>query len=507
MASATEKHTDGYDGDAERRISVARTEKGRWERLWPVIACGAGLFSDGYLNNIIGPVNTMLKRIYPTAYASSSAQANVASITFAGTVVGMLFFGYTSDHFSRKWSLFASTIIIILFAALGTGSYGAGGSPTGLLSALVAYRFFLGIGIGGEYPAGSVGCAESTGELKEGSRNKWFILFTNVQIDLAFFISAIVATIVVVITGDSLHGLRIAWRVCLGIGIVPPLSLLYLRLKLSEPEAFKRESLAKAKTPWLLVIKFYWYRLSIVSVIWFIYDFSAYSFGIYSTSILANLLGESAPLWKSLAWNILINFFYMPGCLAGAFVADMPSMGPKKTLFIGVALQGLIGFIMAGCYPYLNDPKNVAGFVVVYGIFLALGEFGPGDNIGLIASKTCATGIRGQYYGFAAAFGKIGAFAGSYALDAIQKAAGADTIAAGRNPFFVASSLAFLAAGLVLLLPHIGQDTIDQEDIKFREYLLANGYDTSKMGLESASVISSDGEGSGSGAEGPKETL
>jgi hypothetical protein len=103
---------------------------------------------------------------------------------------------------------------------------------------------------------------------------------------------------------------------------------------------------------------------------------------------------------------------------------------------------------------------------------------------------------RGQYYGLAAAFGKIGAFAGSYALDAIQKAAGDDEIAAGRNPFFVASSLAFLAAGLVLLLPHIGQDTIDQEDIKFREYLLANGYDTSKMGLGSASMTSSDGEGS-----------
>jgi MFS family permease len=215
-----------------------------------------------------------------------------------------------------------------------------------------------------------------------------------VQIDLAFLIAAIVATIVVLITGDSTHGLRIAWRVCLGIGIIPPLSLLYLRLKLQEPEAFKRESLAKAKTPWLLVLKFYWKRLSIVSVIWFIYDFSAYSFGIYSTSILANLLGTSAPLWKSLAWNILINFFYMPGCLAGAFVADLPSMGPKKTLFIGVAAQGVIGFVMAGCYPWLRRPENVAGFVVVYGVFLALGEFGPGDNIGLIASKTCATGIR-----------------------------------------------------------------------------------------------------------------
>lgn len=81
--------------------------------------------------------------------------------------------------------------------------------------------------------------------------------------------------------------------------------------------------------------------------------------------------------------------------------------------------------------------------------------------------------------------GKIGAFAGSYALDALQTAAGDDKNAAGRNPFYVASSLAFLAAGLVLLLPHIGQDTIDQEDVNFREYLTANGYDTSKMGLES----------------------
>ena len=69
-------------------------------------------------------------------------------------------------------------------------------------------------------------------------------------------------------------------------------------------------------------------------------------------------------------------------------------------------------------------------------------------------------------------------------MDAIQTAAGADEIAAGRNPFFVASALAFLAMGLVFLLPHIGQDTIDTEDVQFRAYLESNGYDTSKMGLE-----------------------
>jgi len=58
MASAIEaQQPELYNGatekdDVERRGSVAKTEKGRWERLWPVIACGAGLFSDGYLNNV-----------------------------------------------------------------------------------------------------------------------------------------------------------------------------------------------------------------------------------------------------------------------------------------------------------------------------------------------------------------------------------------------------------------------------------------------------------------------
>ena len=40
----------------ERQVSLAtdvpleQVEKSRWERSWPTIACGAGLFSDGYLN-------------------------------------------------------------------------------------------------------------------------------------------------------------------------------------------------------------------------------------------------------------------------------------------------------------------------------------------------------------------------------------------------------------------------------------------------------------------------
>lgn len=421
-----------------------------------------------------------METIYKKEYKGSSAQANVSSITFAGTVVGQLFFGWMSDHYSRKWTLVISTLILILFAILCTAAYGAHDSIYGLLAALTAYRFFLGIGIGGEYPAGSVACAESTGELKSGTRNRWFVLFTNVQIDFGFVVSSIVPMIVVLITTEK-H-LRAAWRIMLGIGIIPPLSLLWLRLKLQEPESYKRGTMAHTKTPWKLVIKFYWFRLFIVALIWFIYDFSGYSFGIYGSLIVDNLLGPTSPLWVSFGWNTLINFFYMPGAILGSFVSDW--IGPRNALAYGVLAQAVVGFLMAGLYSILYQPGNVGGFVVVYGIFLSLGELGPGDNIGLIASKTCATAVRGQYYGIAAATGKIGAFVGTEVLGILyNKYIDVDPVKAGQYPFFISASLCVLSAALALfLLPHIGQDTIDEEDEKFRAYLERNGYDTSKMG-------------------------
>lgn len=89
----------------------------------------------------------MLKTIYKDAYTKSDAQQNVAAIAFAGTVCGQLVFGYTADHWSRSNSLLISTIILIVFAALGAGSYGASGSVQGLFAALTAYRFLLGIGM------------------------------------------------------------------------------------------------------------------------------------------------------------------------------------------------------------------------------------------------------------------------------------------------------------------------------------------------------------------------
>lgn len=462
----------------------------------PVFACGAGLFSDGYINNVIGSVNTILKLQYGAIYKNSNAAKYVADIAFAGTVVGQLFFGFTCDHWSRTNSLMVSTVILIIFTALATGSY-FNGDAVGMFNMLTAWRFFVGIGIGGEYPAGSVGCAESTGELKKGTRNRWFILFTNTMIDWGFVFGAFVPYVVAAAC-QSEH-LETIWRTSLGIGVIFPLVLFVMRLRLKEPEEFAKESMRK-NTPYALVLRFYWWRLLCVSLIWFLYDFSTYAFGIYSSDILQGIYGKEAPLTTVFGWNTVINMFYLPGTILGAFVSDW--IGPKYTLIGGVLAQAIVGYIMAGVYGQIKT--HIAGFAVFYGLFLSLGELGPGNNIGLLAAKTCATGVRGRYYGLASAVGKIGAFVGTWVFPYIQAAGGEGTIESAQYPFWVASSLCILSAAIAFFfIPNIDQDTITREDQRFREFLEKSGWDTNQLGLgktdsESASL--------GQGEHAPEKT-
>ncbi|KAK2608482.1 glycerophosphoinositol permease [Conoideocrella luteorostrata] len=478
LGRSREESEDGrvHESRDAPALDTALKRKSFFQAALPVFACGAGLFSDGYINNVIGSVNTILKLQYDTVYKNSNAAKYVADIAFAGTVVGQLFFGFTCDHWSRTNSLMVSTVILILFTALATGSY-YHGDAVGMFNMLTAWRFFVGIGIGGEYPAGSVGCAESTGELKSGTRNRWFILFTNTMIDWGFVFGAFVPYVVAAACHSSHY--ETIWRTSLGIGVVFPLVLFIMRLRLKEPEEFAKESMRK-NTPYSLVLRFYWFRLLCVSLIWFLYDFSIYAFGIYSSDIIAGIYGKEAPLTTIFGWNTVINMFYLPGTILGAFVSDW--VGPKYTLVGGLIVQSVVGFIMAGVYGKIKT--NIAGFAVMYGVFLSLGELGPGNNIGLLAAKTCATGVRGRYYGIASAVGKIGAFVGTWVFPYIQAAGGEGTVESAQYPFWVASSLCILSAAVAFFfIPNIEQDTITEEDRRFREFLESRGWDTNQLGL------------------------
>ncbi|KAL1407996.1 glycerophosphoinositol permease [Vanrija albida] len=453
-----------------------------------IFASGSAMFADGYSNAAMSPVLTILSRedMYgPWLVGGERNKSLLAAMVFAGMVTGQLSFGWVSDKIGRKFAMFLCTAIIFVFSILAACS--AGPTPQVLINCLIAFRFFLGIGLGGEYPSGSVAAAEATehNEVGKKKQQRLFIWATNSQLDLAFTVAWLVALALYKIFGDN-H-LRAVWRGTLLLGAIPPLLLLIARMFMEEPDAYKKNSMRHTRIPYWLIIKRYWLKLAAVSIVWFIYNWVTYPFGIYSGTIVEKAVGKNPSLYQTLAWGALVNSFYVPGTIVGSFISDF--IGPKYTMIFGLLMQAVFGFAMSGAYnrlvPENGQGGSIAGFAVMYGIFLAFGEVGPGNNLGLLASKSVGpTAARGQLYGIAAAIGKVGAFIGTYTFPYIQKRF--DTkgyFVQNTGLFWVGSALAVFSATITFFGVHnIKPDHMIEEDAAFREYLAANGFDVSQMG-------------------------
>jgi MFS family permease len=427
-------------------------------------------------------VNTILTTIYGSKALSANNYSQIlTSITFAGTLVGMLTFGWISDKLGRKVGMMTATGIVAVFAGLSAASSGANGSFGGMIAMLCACRFLIGIGIGAEYPCGSVSASEQTEQegIAKNAQHRWLALATNTMIDVGFVIGAFVPLVLYWIFGP--HHLRAVWRLSLGLGVVPAVAVFLWRLRMEEPPNYKKNSMKSVKIPYYLVIKRYWKGLFGISLAWFIYDFITYPFGLYSSTITDAVVGKNASLTVVFGWSVVINLFYIPGTVIGAFVVDY--LGPKKTMITGLLAQAVIGFIMSGLYTRIS--KEIAAFAVVYGIFLSFGEFGPGNCLGILASKTSPTAVRGQYYGVAAAIGKVGAFVGTYCWQSIvTDFGGASSIKGTTGPFWIASGLAIISASVVFFfVKPLTHDGMAAEDEAFRLYLEENNFDTSQMGI------------------------
>ncbi|KII95112.1 hypothetical protein PLICRDRAFT_48080 [Plicaturopsis crispa FD-325 SS-3] len=452
-------------------LPVVPVRRSRMSSISLIFACGTALFSDGYANGVMGNVNTILTRVYgKAALAKSNYSIVLTSVGFAGTIVGMLVFGVLSDKIGRKFGMMLAAGIVAFFSALSSVSIGAHHSVSGML-------FFLGIGVGAEWPCGSVAASEQSEDpsIDRNTQHRWFVLATNIMNDLGFALSSFVPLVLFWVCGEN-H-LRAVWRLSLGLGTVPAVGVFIWRWNMEEPVRYKESSMKRTQIPYKLVVRRYWRGVLALSAVWFIYDFITITGGNQSLTVV-------------LGWTVIINLFYVPGAIGGAFIVDY--LGPKGTMIFGLVSQALIGFIMSGLYTQLR--QHVSAFAVMYGIFLALGEVGPGNCLSLLAVKSGPTAVRGQYHGLAASIGKIGAFAGDWVFPAlIKRVGGAESINGNIIPFLFGSALALVSAIIMFcFIKPLDHDGMVLEDMKFRAYLEANGYDTSQMGLasETATIVS-----------------
>ncbi|KAF8886215.1 major facilitator superfamily domain-containing protein, partial [Infundibulicybe gibba] len=321
-------------------------------------------------------------------------------------------------------------------------------------------------------------------------------------IDAGSVIASFVPLVIIWILGDN-HP-NATWRVSLALGVVPALGVFLWRYSMEESPRYKTDSMKYASIPYILILRRYGVRLAAISSVWFLYDFIAYPFGIYASAILNNLTGGSDSLHVIFGWNIVIRHLitipqcFHPGAFGGAFLVDY--IGAKNTLIIGLVSQAIIGFIMSALYKQLTghmaaftaSPNLIdfyhalMSFQVIYGVFLSLGEVGPGNCTFVLASKNFPTAVRGQFFGVAAAAGKVGAFVGTWVFPSVVQAFGGSGTARGNTgPFWVASGVAILSAIVAFFfVAPVSRDGMVEEDRQLREYLTLHGYDTSVMGLE-----------------------
>lgn len=467
MMSGTNKILE-YNPE-KRRQRINDPKKKTFIHIITIIASGFALISDGYQNNAMSMLNKVFPLAYGTKEYSSAVSTRVSNASLVGTIIGQVVIGFACDYMGRKWSILTATVLLVLGSLLCAASHGT--TVAGMLWMLTVMRGMVGVGIGAEYPSASISANEAANEYSEKRRGGLMVLVTNLPLSLGGPFASIVFLIVYSICGKN-HLVAI-WRTMFALGCFWPLSVFYFRWKMSTNELYKKGKFT-TKIPLLLIIKFNWKRLIGTCGAWFMYDFVTFPNGIFSSSIIASVIGSSSDLRKICEWNLLLGIIAIPGVFVGAYLCDR--IGRKYTLMFGFSGYLIFGLIIGCAYDKIS--KIVPLFIVFYGLMNSLSNAGPGDMLGVTSSESFPTAVRGTLYGLSAAIGKVGAVAGTESFQPIRDHLGA------RYTFIIAAVCGIVGILFTwVCIPHCREDDLMELDIKFHNYLVEHGWE-GKMGFD-----------------------
>ncbi|CUM57228.1 uncharacterized protein AC631_03883 [Debaryomyces fabryi] len=425
-----------------------------------VLCAGFALISDGYQNNVMTMLNVVFPVLHPIAYDAKMKTA-ISNASLVGTIFGQVAIGFTCDYIGRKWSIVVATVFLILGTIMCAASHGV--TTNGMLWMLLISRGVTGFGIGAEYPASSVSANEAANESIR-RRGGVFTLCTNLPLSFGGPFASIIFLIVYQITKGVSSGL---WRAMFAIGAFWPLSVFYFRLKMATSELYKKSAI-KRRVPYWLALKYYWPRFLGTCGCWFLYDFVTFPNGVFSAGIIKTVLDDTTDIEKIAEWQLLMGIIAIPGVFIGAYLCDR--IGRKYTLIVGFCGYIVFGLIVGIGYDKIKSIPAL--FIVFYGLMMSSGNLGPGDMMGLVSLESFATPIRGTCYGLSAALGKVGAVVGTETFTPIQNHKGAKWT-------FIIAAICGLAGVLVafFFIPHLKEDDLLEEDIKFKNYLIDNGWE------------------------------
>ncbi len=405
-------------------------------------SAGLGIFLDGYDLVIIGSVLLLLT---PQWHINTYEMGYLGSAALAGAFVGALAGGHIADRFGRKAIYLIDLMTFFVAAILCAAAWN--------ITALIIFRFILGMGIGADYPISATYMAEFMPKHKRGGVITWtFGLWTG---------GAIFAGIV----GFTLvHWGPWAWRLMFLVGALPALLVVWMRRKLPEsPRWYLRrgetqkavqvlrqvdptisdgemaeilrqqaQAIATPRAPvWTLFSRRFLRSTLFVCIPWFIMDLVGYYVTIYTPQILGHL-GFHGSSSKILGQMILSTSFLVGYIPLALYIDKIGRIVPQIIGFVG----GGIGLAIVG-FTALHVPMRAvlhngivheipvfgAGAIMIIfaGMLISqiLNSFGPGNTTYVLASEVYPTDVRATGHGFATAFSRLGAVASTFFLPPI----------------------------------------------------------------------------------------
>lgn len=383
-------------------------------QLWKIMfISGMGFFTDAYDLFIIGIVMSLLKTEW---HITSLEESLVNSTALLASALGALLFGRVADMLGRK-RIYGFEVLV-----LAAGAFACAFAPNILW--LIALRFILGIGIGGDYPVSATIMSEYACKQHRGLLVS--LVFTMQAAGLILgplFASALLAT-------QLSHDL--IWRILLAAGAIPPMAVYWQRRKLREtPRFLHANAMIEDKSGKMVPINgglpasqsiSFWdgfHRLvsddTLLPLLigssgaWFLMDAAYYGNTVSSPLILSSLAGNPGLLNKSLTQLGIFVVFAAPGYVLAAL--SMDRLGRKGIQALGFGMMAL-AFALMALVPGIAH--RTAPFVVLYGLSFFFAEFGPNTTTFVYPSEIFPVRVRTTAHGVAAAMGKLGGFLGVF---------------------------------------------------------------------------------------------
>ncbi|KAK4258401.1 hypothetical protein QN277_007856 [Acacia crassicarpa] len=485
-------------------LSALDTAKTQWYHFTAIVIAGMGFFTDAYDLFCISIVTKLLGRIYYTEPGKGvgtlpdGTQSAVIGVALCGTLAGQLFFGWLGDKLGRK-KVYGLTLMLMVVCSIGSGlSFGS--TPKGVMTTLCFFRFWLGFGIGGDYPLSATIMAEYANKKTRGA----FIASVFAMQGFGILGGGIVALIVASIYDHKYNAPSFAenaskslvlpafdnvWRIVLMFGAVPAALTYYWRMKMPETARYtalvakNAKQAAKDMSKVLNVeldaeedkvkkltedrnhiyglfskefVKRHGLHLVGTTTTWFLLDIAFYSQNLFQKDVFTSIGWLPQPAEMSAihevyriakAQTLIALCSTVPGYWFTVALID--HMGRFAIQVMGFFFMTVFMFALAIPYDHWKKPGNQIGFVVMYSLTFFFSNFGPNATTFVVPAEIFPARLRSTCHGISAASGKAGAIVGAFGFAYASTGKGIGM----KNSLILLGAVNFLGLLFTFLVP------------------------------------------------------